>query len=629
MRSPQELQFRLRQELANLRLYAFPPSITSRTQAPLKNLPDPGPVAARLVASAYAKQVARAAELVRAGRIPLLGRELVTGKAIAWRRDLESGKESGLSYFPRIPYLNASIVGDHKFIWELSRHQYLVAMAQMYLFSGDASWVRSIEEILEDWDRENPFHRGINWSSALEVAFRALSWIWVYHFAGSAMSERGRARLIGGLYRHGLHLEYNLSVYFSPNTHLLGEAVALHAIGRLFPDFPRAKRWEDLGARTTREQMERQVAEDGSHFEQSTYYHVYAMDLFLLHHILSEGGAGYEEKLARMARFLSAVCGPDRLLPMIGDEDGGRLFHPYGEPGHFGRATLATCGALLGSGEWAYMAGDIEEQAAWWLGERVVGKSCPGRPAEAFLRFPQSGIIVNERGGLHIVFDAGEIGSGSGGHSHADALSVVVRHDGEELLTDRGTFTYVGDLAERDRFRGAAAHNTVRVAGCDQATPAGPFRWKNKPAVKVRRAAEGYIDALCQALGYTHRRRMLVVDNTYVVVVDQVESAAHEIEIFWHPRLEPERVTETCFRIGTKARLLLSYPARIEPCWHSPSYGKKKPAWTLVASSAPGTILAAVIDLNGVLEVDRVEVRQTGESLVIQAGAWCAEIPGA
>ncbi len=38
----------------------------------------------------------------------------------------------------------------------------------------------------------------------------------------------------------------------------------------------------------------------------------------------------------------------------------------------------------------------------------------------------------------------------------------------------------------RDRFRGSAAHNTVRVDGRDQADAAGPFRWLNKPSVEVR-----------------------------------------------------------------------------------------------------------------------------------------------
>jgi uncharacterized heparinase superfamily protein len=118
--------------------------------------------------------------------------------------------------------------------------------------------------------------RGINWASALEVAFRAISWLWIYHIAGADLESGFRARFLSALCRHGAYLEANLSVYFSPNTHLLGEAVALHALGLLFPSFPRAGDWARQGSQIVAEQMEAQVREDGSHFEQSSYYHLYA-----------------------------------------------------------------------------------------------------------------------------------------------------------------------------------------------------------------------------------------------------------------------------------------------------------------------------------------------------------------
>ena len=47
-----------------------------------------------------------------------------------------------------------------------------------------------------------------------------------------------------------------------------------------------------------------------------------------------------------MADFLDTLMGP-RALPFLGDDDGGRWFHPYGRRDQFGRATLATCATLL------------------------------------------------------------------------------------------------------------------------------------------------------------------------------------------------------------------------------------------------------------------------------------------
>jgi hypothetical protein len=110
-------------------------------------------------------------------------------------------------------------------------------LAPAFLFTGNRDFCPKSFTQLETWFEQNPFQRGINWASALEVAFRALSWIWLYHLIGSEMSGPFRKKFLTGLYQHGRHLTENLSVYFSPNTHLLGEAVALYALSTLFPDF--------------------------------------------------------------------------------------------------------------------------------------------------------------------------------------------------------------------------------------------------------------------------------------------------------------------------------------------------------------------------------------------------------
>jgi hypothetical protein len=98
-----------------------------------------------------------------------------------------------------------------------------------------------------------------------------------------------------------------LSVYFSPNTHLIGEAVGLHALGALFPFFPGARDWVERGARIVDEQMTTQVKPDGSLFEQSSYYHIYAVDFFLPHMLLHPVFADYKAGLRRMAEYARSL----------------------------------------------------------------------------------------------------------------------------------------------------------------------------------------------------------------------------------------------------------------------------------------------------------------------------------
>jgi hypothetical protein len=571
-RSPREIAFRLNQEGRNLALWLRPPSLPAETGKLAMPLPRPDEVADHVRESRLAAAIAGWAEQILAHRFPLLGLEIDTGPEIRWQRDYQSGKETAPVYFRCIPYLAAERAGDHKIIWELNRHQHLVLLAQAYQLTGRAEFLDETGSQLDSWIEANPFQCGINWASALEVAFRALSWIWVHHLVGDRLDSALRRRFLEGLFRHGLHLANNLSVYFSPNTHLLGEAVALHALGLLFHGVPGARTWEKLGAEVTAAEMERQVRADGSHFEQSTYYHVYALDMFLFHAALAPPSESYRGRLARMAEYLDALLGPSRSLPPIGDDDGGRFFHPYGRRDRFGRATLATCGALLGRTEWIVEPEDLYEQAVWWLGpqslpepgERVCGRS---------RWFPDAGTGVMVAGSAHVVADAGPFGGLRSGHSHADTLSLVVRHGDQDLLIDPGTYTYVGDPHGREVFRGTAAHNTVRLDRLDQAAPAGPFGWRNPPQVALNQwRSDGDMDDLdaeCRYRGFRHRRRIRFLKAGVLLIVDEIEGppGEHAIEQFWHLGSDAAR-----------SRLVLEEP--VESCdgWRSPVFLQKLPA---------------------------------------------------
>lgn len=523
VRTRKELIFRARQELANLALFARPPQLPDSVDQPTPlDLPatpeyDPLPIA----------------EKIMQHRFPMLGIEIETGPQIEWRRDYVHGITTELKYFRLIPYLDFNRTGDHKIVWELNRHQHLVVLAQA--FQTD-----EIVSQLQSWFAANPYMRGINWTSALEVAFRVLSWTWVYSLTGHAMPRAFRRQFLNGIYQHGCYLAHNLSVYFSPNTHLLGEAVALHALGVLFPAFPKSHQWKSRGGEVVREALERQVREDGSHFEQSTYYHVYALDFFLLHQAL--GGALPQEKLARMAEYLAAIMGPRRVLPFLGDDDGGRLFHPYGDRDKFGRATLAA----------------------------------QARPGVSRL-FPNAGIAVLIEDDLQIIADFGSFGEGSGGHSHSDTLSIVAFLGDKEILIDPGTYTYIAEPKMRDWFRGSAAHNTIRVDGLDQAIPAGPFRWKDPPVCEARSLYEG----VCCYRGIAHRRT-LALENHRLTIEDHVEgpTGEHLVEQFWHPGEPMVRISQHAFRIGTGSRLEIDPALEIatEDGWRSRALGEKSPS---------------------------------------------------
>ena len=550
LRSPAELVFRLRQQAANLALLLFPPK---RPPRPLRALEAYRDALLMLLPEVSREELVALADAVSAHRFPIFGTEIDTGASIDWRRDYATQRTSGLAYFRFVPYLDADRVGDHKFVWELNRHQHLVVLARAFDVTGDARYLVEITAQLDSWHAQNPFLRGINWASALEVAFRALSWLAVLALLGDRLPAAGREALHAGLYRHGRYLEHNLSVYFSPNTHLLGEALALAALGRVL-DMPR---WQALGDSILHAERAVQVHSDGGYFEQSIYYHVYALDMYLLHYLLLQSrDAALEALLSAMSGFLAAVMGPGRRLPFLGDDDGGNLFWPYGSRRQFGAIALRRA-------------------------ERILGRDFPAAPSALLAATGLAAITV---GDVFALVDCGPFGPGGAGHSHADTLSLTLRFHDQEILLDPGTFTYTADLAARNLFRGSSVHNTVRIDARDQAVPVNPFRWENKPAVKLvawePRDDGAVLIAKCETLAAGQsfvQRREFHFEPGSLVVLDRITGPAgqHVIEQFWHSPLAPEQ-QGNLVQLGP-VTLELPPEAHIEilPGEYSECYGQK------------------------------------------------------
>jgi hypothetical protein len=301
-----------------------------------------------------------------------------------------------------------------------------------------------------------------------------------------------------------------------------------------------------------------------------------------------------------MAEFLDAIVSSKGLLPLFGDEDGGRLFHPYGDRRTFAEGTLASCARRFGRPEWVRNPAAILDQAEWWMEGRKVHSTASVAAGSRY--FADSGLAVLRSGNTQVFVDVGKFGSGSAGHSHADTLSLLAFVDGEELLIDPGTCTYVADPERRQRFRGTTAHNTVSIDSLEQAEPQGPFRWVGAPEVELLHWSStqerDIVDARCQYRGLVHRRSVVFQKPGLVLVLDRVEGPAgsHRVEQRW---LAPPEAAAGF--LGTLPR------AVEEPAERSCALGSIQPARRWIAAwdgALPATLVAAIR-----LDGGRTEIR--------------------
>jgi len=566
-------------------------------------------------------------------RFDLLGYSgLDYGSQIDWHLDVVHGKRGPRVPWFRIKYLDFEQVGDSKITWELNRHQHFLTLAKAYWLTGNEKFVREIFAQWEQWQRENPYPIGMNWASSLEVAFRCLSWIWTFFLLEDCalFTSDLRRRWIGMLNLSGRHIETYLSTYFSPNTHLLGEALALFFLGTLF-QLPSAGRWRERGWNVLVGEAGRQVRADGFYFEQSTYYHVYALDMFLHARILAEiNQAGlskvaipdeFDQTLQRMLQAL-ALLGRAGVPPMFGDDDGGRLFDPRRVRAEHMLDPLTTGAILYGRGDFKVAAATPCEETMWLLGAKAAADfdSLPSRPASDSTALADSGfyLMADAESRQQLVMDAGPLGAGSGGHGHADALSVWLVRNGQNLLRDSGTLEYVGPSGERSRLRSTGAHNTLRVDGRDQAKSAGPFSWESFPAVQVRRWIAGQQFDLLEAEhdGYTrsslpvtrspvtHRRLVFHRKGLFWLVRDIAEgSGSHQLELAWHIGAGLSRASDDSdvFAGGGESLAILTaegngWSREVRSELWSPAYGSSETA-QVVRFSAAGDLPTEFVTL--------------------------------
>jgi hypothetical protein len=506
-------------------------------------------------------------------------------------------------------------------IWELNRHQWLVRLGQAYRLSRAERYAETFAERIEAWFAANPPGLGINWASSLEVALRLIAWCWalvLFRDARALTSELFSA-MLQSIRAHADHVAGYLSHYYSPNTHLTGEALGLFYAGTVFPELRGASRWQRLGQDILVAESARQVLADGVHFERATCYQRYTVEIYLHFLLLAERNGMrvppvITERLERLTDFLSAVCRPDGSLPAIGDADGGWLVPLAARAPDDVRGLFATTAAVLGRADHAWAAGGPAPEPFWLLGAAALEAPPPAPPAVAASRcFADGGFVVMRHGwdrrAHQLVFDVGPLGCPvTGGHGHADLLSIQCAVFGEPYLVDAGTYCYTAEPDWRDFFRGTAAHSTVLVDGVSQAVPAGPFAWQTRPAARLLRwqSTDTLDVADAESAAYerlpspvTHRRRVLWVKPRYWVVVDDLIGAGeHEIDVRFQFAPMDVSVTPALWARarGARGQALLVRPfstARLkaevrigEPGpiqgWVSPDYGVRRPAPVLV-----------------------------------------------
>jgi hypothetical protein len=541
---------------------------------------------------------------------PLLGFGLKDfGDPINWQRDPLSCRVWPLDYHADISLWHND-GSDIRVLWELNRLGHLVTLARAYALTTEERFAAEFFEQVESWHQQNPLGRGANWSCAMEVALRAMNLLAAFSlFCNSpSLSEERLTLLLKMFDQHGAHIRRNLEFsYVTTSNHYLSDVTGLLWLGVMLPELSAAREWREWALAEMLREMDRQILPDGAHYEGSTGYHRFVLELFLYSFILCRANEipiadKYWRKLHSMLFYLQAILRPDGGAPIIGDTDGGQVL-PLTPHSADDQAHLLALGAAVFENsqfkpEWLKTPAEL----MWVLGtqglqnyEQLATSSADVSSAG----FPDAGTYVLRQDDLYLLLNAnGPHKNRPASHRHNDALSIEVSACGRAFIVDPGTYVYTADLHLRHLFRSTAYHSTVQIDGAEQNTISedAPFAIGAESRVRVLEwkttADEDCIVA--QHSGYerlsdyvTHRRAITFKksERGWLVEDEIFGKGEHEVAVRFHfdSGLEINHFDSNSVIAGdatTGARLLvcsldLDQPAALEAQFTSKHYGAK------------------------------------------------------
>lgn len=377
----------------------------------------------------------------------LLGSGLMYFKKMPWHVDFRLQKQvpgsdcffDETTFFQDIKIevgMHDALIKDIKVPWELSRFQHAVILGLAYHYTENAVYVHAFVEQTSDWLDKNPYLLGINWLCPMEVAIRALNLVIALSLFCDApsVSHDFWQRLICALYDHLIYLEHNWEIYdFCTSNHYLSNLIGYFYLIFLFQDLSGFDAKRDWVIKELQAECEKQIFNEGTDYEGSTYYHRLITELFIHVSFMCEMfnlplSAYFKKKIVHMCVF-SDWCTPiGGKLIQIGDNDSGTITHPL-------------------------------------VAQKMLN-AMVRQQKDGCIHFQSFGLSVIKTSVWHVTLRHHAYQKRQpSGHMHNDVGSITLAIDGIPIFIDPGSFVYTPSIKWRNNFRSVTAHNTFFIHG--------------------------------------------------------------------------------------------------------------------------------------------------------------------
>lgn len=464
---------------------------------------------------------------------------------------------------------------DSEFTFQMNRHRYWISLGQAYALTKDEKYAQCFVNQMMDWrssQRWTKENETTTWRT-LEAGLRIDYWIRAMALCAysNAITQKVIECFVDGLEEHCKRLRENTRSGFSKKSNWgVMEYTGLYAASFILNN----EQDREKAEKYLKQALHTQIMDDGMQWEASPMYHNEVLMSYLEvlrisriwnHTLFSEKDMELIRKAAYATMFLQT---PQHHQPMVGDSDDTDVRDILTQ------AALLLKNPLLKGASFEH----LDYESIWAYGIKAeeefqtIETKCF---CENVVEMPSSGQIIwrsqFDENATWLYFKNGPLG---GGHGHQDKLSVSLWFSGEEILVDRGRYTYK-DCAERYWLKSSAAHNVPLLGENEYAESADSWIYRTligtlpnriydkKPYFMVEGSHSGYMGQ-----GVLVRRRVIVVSEDVVVINDQWDGNLQEAISQKFHFAEPivlETSKEGLVGHGRRCRFMMQFYAQNNP----------------------------------------------------------------
>lgn len=430
--------------------------------------------------------------------------------------------------------------GDNEWIFMLNRHEYLNKLLIAYYIEKDEKYIEKLKWFIFNWIDNNEITiKGGNTIRTIDTGIRCLAWIelLIHLISENKLSDDEILKIVLSIKEQVKYLkDAYIGKYTLSNWGVL-QTTSIVAIYLWLDEFfedKELKKWAESELYT---QIEMQVFDDGSHWEQSLMYHVEVINcsIKLINYsqkLNSKLDKDFNKKINSMIEYLMYSKAPNSSQEAQGDSDVTDV------------RDVIVKGAVLFNNELLKGAAfkDMDLMSIWSLGKKGYEKfnSINKRePEEINKIFKDSGNIYlrdsfNENSNFTYLQN-GTLGSS---HGHVDLGHISIHHNGKPYIVDCGRYTYVDEDPLREYLKSYKAHNVCVIDRDPHGVPNKSWSYHSYGDV-VKNYFESkdgisyvempYTSTLKDGTPYLINRKVLYINKGIWLIVNDVKCSGNHI----------------------------------------------------------------------------------------------------